>query len=190
VPLGLAEAGLDDPIVDPILAVMEAITLLSAPLIVVLMVTINDCSSRERKVFGVIALSFAVIMAGLTSAVHFVALTAGRQTGFAILPWPSPLYALELLVWDVFLGLSLIFAAFVFGGAGIQTGARWSLLCSGTLCLVGVIGPILGDMVFKRLGIIGYGVGLQISCLFLARYFYRHDGGINEQTIKCYSPNL
>jgi hypothetical protein len=171
VAVGIFQAGVDDPIVDPILAVMEALTLLSAPLVVAVMASIYATASRERKVFGAMALTFAGVMAGLTSAVHFVALTAGRQTDFTTLEWPSTLYAVELLAWDVFLGLSLLSAAFVFVGSGIRRAVRWALLAAGALSLLGAIGPIVGDMSLQRIGILGYGVGLPIAALVLSRVF-------------------
>ena len=169
--LGILEAGFDEPIKDPILGVMEAITLVSATLVVVLMASIYVTAAQEYKVFGIIALSFGVIMAGLTSAVHFVALTTGRQTDFAVLVWPSTLYAVELLAWDVFLGLSLLFAAVTFPGTGLQSAVRWSLVTAGALSLLGTIGPLLGDMTLQRFGILGYGVILPIASLLLARFF-------------------
>ena len=174
VAFGIFEAGFDDPIVDPILAVMEALTLLSAPLIVAVMASIYETAARDRKIFGVMALVFAGIMAGLTSAVHFVALTSGRQTDFTVLEWPSTLYAVELLAWDIFLGLSLLCAAFVFVGSGIRAFARWSLIVAGTLSLLGAIGPIVGDMALQRIGILGYGVGLPVAALALSRFFHRN----------------
>ncbi len=172
---GISQAGLDDPIVDPTLAVMEALTLLSAPLVVAVMASIYETASRDRKVFGVMALVFAGVMAGLTSAVHFIALTSGRQTDFVVLEWPSTLYAVELLAWDYFLGLSLLCAALVFVGSGIRAFARWSLVAAGVLSLIGIIGPIVGDMAFQRIGILGYGVGLPIAALVLSRFFRRNE---------------
>lgn len=172
---GIAQAGLSDPIVDPILAVMEIITMIAALLIVVLMSAVHGYASENRKTLSLIALSFAVLMAGLTSGVHFIALTAGRQTGFAALEWPSALYATELLAWDVFLGLSLLFAAPVFAGAGLLAVARWAVTATGALCVIGAIGPIVGDMALQRIGIVGYGVALPIACLILALVF-RRDG--------------
>ena len=175
VAFGISEAGFDDPIVDPTLAIMEAFTLLSAPLIVAVSASILGVAGRERKVFGIIAVVFAGVMAGLTSAVHFVALTAGRQTDFAVLKWPSTLYAVELLAWDVFLGLSLLSSACVFVGSGIRAVARWSLFTSGALSLLGAIGPIVGDMTLQRIGILGYGIGLPIASFVLSRFFRRND---------------
>ncbi|PMB27213.1 hypothetical protein CEN47_15195 [Fischerella thermalis CCMEE 5319] len=171
VALGISQVGFDDPIVDPTLAVMEALTLLSAPLVVAVMASIYETAGRDRKTFGVMALVFAGVMAGLTSAVHFVALTSGRQTDFAVLEWPSTLYAVELLAWDIFLGLSLLCAALVFVGSGIRALARWSLALAGVLSLLGTIGPIVGDMALQRIGILGYGVGLPIAALVLSRFF-------------------
>ena len=171
VAFGIFKAGLNDPIVDPILAVMEALTLLSAPLIVAVMASIYETASRDRKVLGVMALVFAGVMTALTSAVHFVALTAGRQTDFAVLQWPSTLYAVELLAWDIFLGLSLLCAAFVFAGSGIRAVARWALVVAGALSLLGAIGPVVGNMSLQRIGILGYGVGLPIAALVLSRFF-------------------
>ena len=172
---GIAKAGLDDPIVDPILSIMEALTLISAPLIVMLMAAVYHSASGHRKVFGAIALSFGAIMAALTSAVHFVALTAGRQTDFTTLAWPSTLYAVELLAWDVFLGLSLLFSAPVFAGSGRFALVGRALAVTGALCLIGAVGPMVGDMALQRIGILGYGVGLPICCVILARFFY-HQG--------------
>jgi hypothetical protein len=178
VAMGIAETGLVDPIVDPVLAVMEMLTLLAAPLVVILMAAVHGAAAPDRKALGLIALSFAVIMAGLTSGVHFTALTAGRQTGFTTLEWPSTAYALELLAWDVFLGLSLLFASPVFVGNGVFTAARWSLALAGVLCLVGALGPITGKMMLQRIGILGYGVGLPVSFVILARVFRR--GGLKR----------
>jgi len=175
VAFGIAQAGFDDPIVDPTLAVMEALTLLSAPLIVAVMASIYETARRDRRIFALMALVFAGVMAGLTSAVHFVALTAGRQTDFTVLEWPSTLYAVELLAWDIFLGLSLLCAALVFVGSGTRVFARRSLALAGALSLLGAIGPILGDMALQRIGILGYGVGLPIAALALSRFFHRND---------------
>jgi hypothetical protein len=175
VAFGMSQAGFDHPIVDPTLAVMEALTLLSAPLVVAVMASVYETASRDRKVFGVMALVFAGIMAGLTSAVHFAALTAGRQIGFAVLEWPSMPYAVELVAWDIFLALSLLCAAFVFVGSGIRAFARWTLVIAGALSLLGAVGPIVGDMALQRIGILGYGVGLPIAALVLSRFFYRNE---------------
>lgn len=173
---GIAQAGFDRPIFDPVLWIMEMLTALSALLIVILLAAICACAEPDRRVFGMIALSFGIVFAGLTTAVHFVALTAGRQTGFIALEWPSMLYAVELLAWDVFLGLALLFAASVFNGNGRRAAIRWMLSITGALCLGGAVGPLLNNMVVQRIGILGYGVLLPITCVLLALFF--RDGWV------------
>ena len=100
--VGFASAGFAKPIVDPVLAVMEILTLLSAPILVVLMAAVHAYAAPQYKVHSLVAFAFMVLMAGLTSSVHFVELTAVRQSATASLTWPSTAYALELLAWDLF----------------------------------------------------------------------------------------
>ncbi len=173
VAVGVSQAGSDSPIVDPVLAVMEVLTLLSAPLIVTLMATIHTHGPPETKVFTASALAFGVAMATLTSAVHFIALTVARATGSFVLEWPSAMYAAELLAWDVFLGLALVLSSSAFKGGNLNRTVRWALAVTGALCLLGTIGPLINDMRVQRIGMLGYGVGLPICCFLVARVFSR-----------------
>lgn len=104
---------------------------------------------------------------------HFVLLTAGRQVGPVVLDWPSTAYAVELLAWNLFLGLALLSAAAVLRGPGLISAARWTLAISGALCVLGTAGPILGDLALQRIGIVGYGIGLPLASLLLAAVFSR-----------------
>src|SRR5687768_6333012 len=122
--IGFAVHGLAEPIVDPVLAIMEVLTLLSALLMVIMMAAVHSYASSERKTHSLIALAFMILAAGMTSAVHFVELTAVRQLGSSVIVWPSPAYAVELLAWNLFLGLSLLFTAPVFRGGGLEGGVR------------------------------------------------------------------
>ena len=135
---------------------------------------IHASASHANKVYSSAALGFAILAAGLTSAVHFVGLTALRQLGAQGIEWPSPLYALELLAWDVFLGLALVLAAPVFRGR--NRAVRNALLVTGGLCLAGTLGPATGDMRLQFVGVAGYGVLLPVTCFLLARHF-RHEPG-------------
>ena len=173
---GFAVHGRAEPIVDPILAIMEALTLLSAPLLVVLMAAIHDYASVQRKIYGMIALAFTILCAGATSSVHFVELTARRQLGSAGIVWPSSEYAVELLAWNLFLGLALLFAAPVFDGGGAARRVRGGLFISGVLCVAGIIGPIVGNMRLQLVGVLGYAAVLPVVCFMLARLF-RSDQG-------------
>lgn len=168
---GFAAHGLAEPIVDPILAIMEVLTLMSAPLMVVVMAAIHGYASVNRKMYGLIALAFTTLFAGTTSVVHFVELTALRQLGSGGIVWPSAVYALELLAWDVFLGLALLFAAQVFDGDGLERSVRRGLLVTGLLCVAGIIGPAVGNMRLQLVGVFGYAGVLPVVCFMLTRLF-------------------
>ncbi len=169
--IGFTVYGLNEPIADPILAVMEVLTLISAPFIVVMMAAIHDYASIDRKIYGLVAFGFAILFVGMTSAVHFVELTALRQRGSGGIVWPSPEYAVELLAWNLFLGLALLFAAQVFDSRGAERGVRRGLLITGVLCVAGIIGPAIGNMRLQLVGVLGYAVVLPVVSFMLARLF-------------------
>jgi len=170
---GFARHGLHEPIGDPVLAIMEVLTLLSAPAIVTLMASIHDRAAPGRKVYGITALAFGTLCAGTTSVVHFVELTAARQLGGGGIVWPSRIYAAELLAWDVFLGFALMFAALVFDGDGPESTVRRALFACGVLCLAGTVGPFVGNMRLQLIGVAGYAGVLPVVSLLLARLFAR-----------------
>jgi hypothetical protein len=174
---GFAPHRFHEPIADPVLAIIEGLTLLSAPAIVILMAAIHDRAAPGRKIYGVAALAFGTLGAGTTSAVHFIELTAARQLDGGGIVWPSRVYAAELLAWDVFLGLALVFAARVFDGAGPEGRVRRALSICGVLCLAGTVGPVVGNMRLQLVGVAGYAGVLPVVSFLLARLFWRRDAG-------------
>lgn len=122
-----------------------------------------------------------LLTTGTTSAVHFVNLTATRQLGSAVLVWPSTAYALELLAWDVFLGLSLVFAAFTFQGSGRENRVKRGLLVCGLLCLVGAVGPAVGNMRLQLIGVFAYGGVLPVVSFALSRIFRDEAASVMER---------
>lgn len=173
VTIGMYGSGLARPIEDPVLAIMEILTLLTAPMLVVLMCAIHSRASQNYKTYSLIALSFVILVAGLTSCVHFVGLTALRQTDMEGIIWPSVIYAVELLAWDIFLGLSLLFVTPVFSGDGLKRKIRVLLITTGVLCIAGSIGPLTGDMRLQFAAVLGYGVLLPVAWLMISADFYR-----------------
>ena len=171
---GIAEHGFSEPIADPILAIMECLTIASACAIVALVVSIHAIAPPHRAVLAIASLAFAVMFAGTTSVVHVVQLTALRQLGHDVIAWPSALYAAELAAWDLFLGLALLFAAPVFAGARAEARVRRGLVLCGVLCLAGLVGPAVGNMRLQLVGVVGYALVLPVVSVFLMSYF-RHE---------------
>ena len=73
--------------------------------------------------------------------------------------------SLDLLAWDFFLGLSLVFAAGVFSGKATLR-PRTGLAAAGLLCLAGTLGPASGNLRVQYLGIAGYAFLFLLPVLF------------------------
>lgn len=88
--------------------------------------------------------------------------------------WPSVGYALDILAWDVFFALSVLFAAPVFSGSRrLAAAIRALLIVSGALALAGLSGVITGNMQLRNIGIIGYVGIFPIAALLVAAMFHR-----------------
>jgi hypothetical protein len=167
---------------EPYLAILELLILVSAPLLVIVMAAVHAYADRNHKTLALIALTFMAIFALLTAGVHFIQLSVVRQLQsqgvpvppvLQFYPWPSTFLALDLLAWDLFLGLSLLFAAPVFSGCRLNVAIRCALLLGGALCVAGVFGPGLGLMRLQFLAIVGYAFVLPVICGLLAVRFRR-----------------
>lgn len=171
-----------DPIGNPYVSIMEIIIILMAPLMVVLMVEVHAYASGNAKTLSLIALVFMVIAACITSCVHYVILAVSMQTDFTgdlqwlqqlffSWKWPSVVYALDILAWDLFFSLSMLFAAPVFKGNRLEASVRLTMIVSGLLSLAGLIGPIVADMQIRMIGVVGYTVFFPLACFLLAKVF-------------------
>ena len=170
------------PIDDPMFTILEVLIIVMMPAMVALMVAVHAWAPMNAKALSLTSLVFMGLLAGVTSVVHFCVLTLSRQPEFAgqsWLPlvlsfnWPSVAYALEILAWDVFFALSMLFAALVFHGSRLAAWIRVLMIASGVLSLAGLSGVVAGDMQLRNIGIVGYdGVFLVVAAL-LAVLFYR-----------------
>ena len=171
-----------DQISDPYFSIMELLIVIMASLMVVVMVAVHAYAPPDAKAYSLIALIFMILLAGITSSVHFIILTVSHQieaTGLQLAPllisfkWPSVAYALDILAWDWFFARSFIFAAPVFKAGRLETTVRTLMIISGSLSLVGLIGVQLADMQVRNIGIVGYAVVAPIVFLLLGMVFGR-----------------
>jgi hypothetical protein len=171
----------DQPIGDPMFTMLEVLIILMMPAMVALMVAVHAWAPTHAKTLTLTAVVFMGLLAGVTCVVHFCVLTLSRQPEFAGRPWeplvfpfawPSVVYALDILAWDVFFALSMLFAAPVFGGSRLAAWIRALMIASGVLSLAGLSGVVTGNMQLRNIGIVGYvGVFLFVAAL-LAILFY------------------
>jgi hypothetical protein len=172
-------------LVDPALAILEVLILLSVPPMIALMSAVHSCAAPDRKTYSRAAFGFMVLLGGTTAGVHFVGLTVVRRISLESVPgltqvlsfhWPAAAMALDLLAWDLFLGCSMLLAAPVFDRGGPRrTWVRRGMLTSGALCLIGTLGPATGNLSLQTIAIVGYAFVFPLVCLALALYFQRPD---------------
>lgn len=172
----------DDPIADPYFSILELLIVLMAPLMVLSMAAVHAYSSPGGKAYSQAALIFMILMAGITSCVHFAILAASRPiaaAGLAGAPllfsfrWPSLAYVLDILAWDWFFALSMFFAAPVFIRGRLERSLRVLMIASGVLSLAGLIGVPLADMQVRMIGVVGYAVVAPAVFLLLGMIFNR-----------------
>ena len=172
----------EDPIGDPYFTIMELLIVLIAPLLVVSMVAVHAYAAPEVKVYSLTALIFMILLAGITSSVHFVILTVSRQleaSGLTWIPlllsfkWPSVAYTLDILAWDWFFALAMLFAAPVFKEGRLEKTVRLLMIVSGVLSLAGLVGVPMANMQVRDIGIIGYAVVTIVVFLLLGIVFGR-----------------
>ena len=171
-----------EPIGDPYFSLLEVLIIVMAPVLVIVMIAVHGyASSPEKRFFSLAALAFMLILAAITAGVHFVVLTVSHQVTSAGVPlasflfsfeWPSVAYALDILAWDVFFGLSMLFAAFVFSTQRLERAIRYLMVLSGVLCLAGLAGVALADMNVRNIGIVGY-VGVSLAIFPLLGLLFR-----------------
>jgi hypothetical protein len=108
----------------------------------VLMISVHQLATADRKIWSHAAVAFATMYAVLISTVYFVQLTfvgprlaRGEIQGiepFLFKPFDSYLYAVDILGYS-FMSVATLFAARTFTGGGLNRVARWFLTANGLL---------------------------------------------------------
>lgn len=172
----------DQPIQNPWFTLMEVLILLIAPAMVVFTVGLHYRTPSNRKSISLLSVIFMSMCALITCCVHFAVLTLSRepivtQAAWSSLvfafKWPSLVYALDILAWDIFFPLAALSAAGALDGVGLAGRARNFLFGSAILAFVGLAGVPMDNMNIRNIGILGYVVLFPIAALMLAIVFKR-----------------
>lgn len=172
----------DDPIGNPWFTMLEVEIIVMMPAIVALFVAVHAWTPARAKALSLSSVVFMGVLAGITCSLHFVVLTLSRQAEFVDQPWlplfmsfewPSVVYALDILAWDIFFAIAILFAAPVFSGSRLTTWIRGLMIASGVLSLAGLSGVVLGSMQWRNIGIIGYVPVFLVVVVLLAILFRR-----------------
>lgn len=122
---------------------------LLAIVFIVLLACIHSYASHDKKLFGQIGLSFALIYAGVITIDYFVqivvvepSITSGQIAGLSLFTEYNPhgiFVGLEGLGY-LMMSVALLFAAFAFSGGRIERGVRWLFVASFVLAVGSLAG--------------------------------------------------
>ena len=172
----------DQPIGNPWFTMLEIEIIVMMPAIVALFVAVHAWAPARAKTLSLSSVVFMGVLAGITCSLHFVVLTLSRQAEFVDQPWlplfmsfewPSVVYALDILAWDIFFAVAILFTAPVFSGSRLTAWIRGLMIASGVLSLAGLSGVVLGSMQWRNIGIVGYVPVFLVVVVLLAILFRR-----------------
>ena len=178
----LSLKSLHDTIGNPYFTIMEILSILIALLMTISIVAVHYYAAPVDKFFSLTSLIFMLVATAITSSVHFLVLSisqsaeAHRLTNYSFIfsfKWPSIVYALDILAWDLFFGLSMLFVAPVFKNDRFERNLKILLITSGMLSLFGLIGVPLQNMQIRNIGIIGYAIVAPVAFLLIGKILGR-----------------
>lgn len=167
-----------DSIGNPYFTIMEILSMLISLLMVFSLIAVHYYTELSDRFYSFAALLLICITTGITSCVHFTILSVSHTTAaehlqnlpfFFSFKWPSVVYALDILAWDWFFGLSMLFVAPVFKKNRFEKNLQRLLIVTGVLSIIGLIGVPLQNMQIRNIGIIGYAVLAPVAFLLIGK---------------------
>ena len=76
---GVLTVGLEQPIGDPILAIIEVLTVISAVAVTTMVAALAADAPPARRIYVALSLTFTRWFAGTTTVVHLIALSSARE---------------------------------------------------------------------------------------------------------------
>jgi hypothetical protein len=119
----------NDPIGNPYFLILELLIIILGPLMVFLLIIVHESTPEKSKIYSLTALILMSIMACITCSLHFVILTLSQQEVFLnqdwsllvySFNWPSVAYVVDILAWDFFFALSMLFLSATFRKKGLE----------------------------------------------------------------------
>lgn len=194
----MIKSGSGFPPIEPFQTLFHILIILTAAWMVFFWSILHQVAPAERKHFSQTSLAMIVIFATLTSIYRYVGLTVVRQSlassntnglqWFLPYSWPSVMLALEFLAWGFFFGLACLYLAPVFVTGKLEHTIFWTLITTGLLSLLALLGQIIGSNTmnfnpFTFAGVIGWGPGLTTSAFLISVWFRKESKNENLSAI-------
>ena len=171
--------------------IAQTAMLLFGPLYVLMLSSLHDFASTEKKPLTRAALAFGLVFATLVSLSYFVQLSAvrlnvdkGHTEGIELFIQSRPdsvITAINMLGWTLFMGLSSLFVAPVFSDSKLEKALTILFSLNGAICLLAGIGYVIDNIALVFLTIT-FGMGGTVTVItILLCFFFDRKRKIKEQ---------
>ncbi len=158
--------------------------LLFAPAFLIMLHSINDYASEDKKILSRISVSFATIFAACIGIHYFVQISSvrlsiakGQIAGLEQFIQGNPtsgIAGINLVGWTLFFGLSCLFIAPIFTGSRLNKVIKYAFISNGIICVLGGIGYVLDNIVLIFLTLnFGMGAATLTATIALLVFFRR-----------------
>ena len=181
---GIVIAGLASGHFPPIgwlQALLNAVILISLPVLVLLWVFVHQATPVEKQAFSLGSLLLMVILATVSSINRYNALTVVPQAAamgvseglewFLPYGWPSVMAAMEVLGFGFYYSLACLCMAPAFGGNKLEKAIFWTLIADGGLSFFGVLSQVLNSIPLTLLAVLAWGPGTILLTVLWALWF-------------------
>ncbi|MDR0292586.1 MAG: hypothetical protein LBH95_00335 [Oscillospiraceae bacterium] len=143
----------------------EAMIILSAPVMLLVIVSVLEHAGKDKTGFKTAALAFMTCAAAITAAVHY-----GNVISFEEIT--AELQTNDSLAWGFFVGLAFLFTAAALPPEIVKLRRiKYTAAVCGCLCLLGLSGPVTGAEALWFISVVGYGLGTPVICLQLLSFY-------------------
>ena len=178
----ISMVGFDSAFPNFVQLVASILTLITAPVLVILFTAIRFVHEDGKKIFGSLGVSFIVLFAAAVSINRFVHLMVIQPSLpdiptdlIRFLPYGpgSVMFALEILGWGFFSSLAAVCVAPLFSGSSRNKAIRWLFLLYAVLSFMSIISFVANIPI--PFGPIAWGPILLVLSVLLSVYFRSLD---------------
>ena len=162
----------------------QAAMLVFAPAFLILLHSINDYASDDKKILSRISIGFGTIFAACMGIHYFVQISSvrlsianGQIAGLEQFIQSNPtsvIAGINMVGWTLFFSLASLFIAPVFAGNRLNKVIRNAFISNGIICILGGIGYVFDNIILILLTLnFGMGAAILTAMIGLLIFFGR-----------------
>jgi hypothetical protein len=158
--------------------------LLFAPAFLIMLHSIDDYASVDKKILSRISISFATIFAACIGIYYFIQISSvrlsiakGQIAGLEQFIQSNPISGIagiNMVGWTLFFGLSCLLIAPIFTGSRLNKVIKYAFISNGIICILGGIGYVFDNIILIFLTLnFGMGAATLAATIALLVFFRR-----------------